>query len=164
MQWHLTLSCCQTQCYLIFSIPCVPPDLLCRTCDIVTLPDCASVLGGFGWQSSLNPFHWAACMKPIPEEWQILPGKHLILYIPTHLGLKIQTNLTESRELLSVSGNKGSNSSTWRWYYLLLVSLAPFYEPTCMFDIKTALLMEMSTFDRSREIQSVNGGVRIHKE
>lgn len=75
---------------------------------------------------SPDPFHWPDCMRLLSEEWHILSGKHLILYILSRLLLKIQSNLTESTEFLSMSGNKGSNSSTWRWYCVLSVSHSVF--------------------------------------
>lgn len=146
------------QCHMCFLTYCAVPVMSWL---FLIVPLCWVNLYG---RSSLNPFHWPACMKPISGEWQILSGKHLILCIVSHLLLKIQSNLIESTEFMSVPGNKGSNSSTWRWYYLLLVSLAPFFEPTCIFDDKTDLLMEMNAFDRSREIKSLNDVVRIHKE
>lgn len=146
------------QCHMCFLIYCVVPVIL-------WLFDCPSLywVDLYG-RSSLDPFHWPACMKPISEEWHILSGKHLVLNIFSHLLLKTQSNLTESTEFLSVSGNKGSNFSTWRWHYLLLVSLLCFYEPICMFDSKTDLLMETKTLHKSREIQSLNDVVRIHNE
>lgn len=76
-------------------------------------------------------------------------GNIIILYIRSHLLLRTQSTLTESTQLLSVFDNKGSNSSTWSWYYLLLVSLVPFFRAYLyMFGNTTCLLMEKKSCNR----------------